>query len=402
MRGTLRKQSATTWQIRIFRGRDDDGRQMFDYHTIEARTTREAEVARTRLLHALDTGGYAEPSRLTVGDYLESWLADYAAHNVSPHSFDRYCDVVRKHLVPAFGDLRLNQLQPVRIQRYYATALDHGRLHPPKPAAEGDPPKPTGLSPGTVLYHHQVLRGALKRAVRLGLLMVNPCDRVDPPRRHTTEMLALDELDTERLITAARTSEPMSLYPAVLLAANTGMRRGEILGLRWSDVDLDGATLQVARSLQQSQSGLAFKEPKTAAGKRRLSLDADTVAELRAYKARQSARRLLLGKEWHDRDLVCAGPNGEPWRPDVFKRAYERMRDRHGFTARFHDLRHSHASQLIRTGAPAKVVQERLGHASAGFTLNVYGHLLPGMQDEAVRMLGVARAEARAKVAAEG
>ena len=216
MRGTLRRQSATTWQIRIFRGRDDRGRQMFDYHTIEARTTREAEVARTRLLHALDTGGYAEPSRLTVGDYLESWLADYASHNVSPHSYDRYCDVVRKHLVPAFGDLRLNQLQPVRIQRYYATALYDGRLHPPKPTAKAISAEADRAEPGDRPVPPSSAARCPQRAVRLGLLVVNPCDRVDPPRCRATEMLALDELDTERLITAARTSEPMSLYPAVL------------------------------------------------------------------------------------------------------------------------------------------------------------------------------------------
>lgn len=407
MRGTLRRKTADTWQIRIFRGRDEDGRQLFDYHTIHAATKREAEAAQTALLHALDTGGYVEPSRLTVAEYLETWLADYAAHNVSPRTFDRYCDVVRKHLVPAFGDVRLNQLTPVRIERYYAAALDHGRLRPVKPKSTGENGAEAarepicGLNAHTVLYHHAVLHGALKRALRLGLLAANPCDRVDPPRKPRAEMKALDEMDTERLLAFARHSEPLALYPAVLLAANAGLRRGEILGLRWSDLDAGAGVLYVRRSLQQSRAGLAFKEPKTASSRRMLSLDADTLAELKAYRARQNARRLELGAAWQDHNLICPGHLGEPWRPDTLKRAYERMCTRHGSAVRFHDLRHSHASQLIRAGAPAKVVQERLGHASAGFTLTVYGHLLPGMQDEAVTRLAAARAEARAKLAAE-
>lgn len=412
MRGTLRRKTADSWQVRIFRGRDEHGRQLFDYHTIHAATKREAEAARTALLHALDTGTYAEPSAITVAEYLESWLADYAAHNVSPYSFDRYAGIVRNHLTPALGAVRLNQLTPVRIERYYAAALEHGRLRPlipkktPNTGAETAPGLALEpilrLNPQTVLKHHRVLRTALKRAVRLGLLVANPCDRVDPPKAARAEMKALDELDTERLLSAARDAEPLSLYAAVLLAANTGLRRGEVLGLRWSDVDFDAGALHVSRSLQRSSAGIAFKEPKTATGNRMLILDTETLSELKAYRARQNVRRLGFGAAWQNDDLVCPGRFGEPWHPNACSRDFRRLREQHGFKVRFHDLRHSHASQLIRAGAPAKVVQERLGHASAGFTLTVYGHLLPGMQAEAVSRLSEARSEARAKLAAEG
>lgn len=391
MRGTLRRKSTDSWQLRIFRGRDDNGRQICDYHTIYATTKREAEAARTSILHALDTGGYAQPSRLTVAEYLESWLADYASSNVSPATFDRYESIVRKHLIPAFGTIRLNQLTPATIERSNIRALQGGRID-----GKG------GLSPQTVIKHHRVLRSALKRAVRLGLIATNPCDRVDPPRSTRLEMTALDEYDTERLLGMARTMEPLSLFAAVLLASNAGLRRGEALALRWADIDFEAGVLHVRRALQRSREGLSFGEPKTNASRRRLSLDHETLAQLTAYRARQTARSLELGEAWRDDDLICAARLGGPWHPNDLSREFRRLRERLGLSLRFHDLRHSHASQLIRTGAPAKVVQERLGHASAGFTLTVYGHLLPGMQDDAVARLAEARESARARMTRDG
>lgn len=402
MRGTLRRQSADTWQLRIFRGRDDHGRQLFDYHTIEARTKREAEAAQRQLMHALDTGGYAEPSRLTVEEYMKSWLKDHVAKAVSPYTFDRYSTIVHKHLIPAFGPIRLTQLAPVRIEAYYSAALEHGRVRAvSRKSSDGTTETVSeGLDPATVLYHHRVLSSALKRAVRLGLLVANPCDRVEAPKKARPQMMALDEQETERMLAAARRASTASLYAAILLAANTGMRRGEVLGLRWSDVDFERWSLTVGRSLQVSSTGLAFKEPKTPLSRRVLALDPGTVAELKSYRKEQTERRLALGEVWQDNDLVCPGHLGQPWRPDSFKSAYRRFVRDHGFTIGFHGLRHSHASQLIRAGAPAKVVQERLGHASAGFTLTVYGHVLPGMQAEAVQRLADARAAARAALEA--
>lgn len=391
MRGTLRRKSADTWQLRIFRGRDHSGRQLCDYHTIQASTKREAEAARTRILHALDTGGYVEPSRLTMGEYLESWLADYAAHNVARCTYDRYESIIRHHLIPAIGAIKLNQLTAASIERLYTSELQGGR-------ADGK----GGLSPQTVIKHHNVLRAALKRAVRLGLLVANPCDRVDPPRAKRVEMSVLDEYETERLLSAARAVDPPSFYPAVLLAANVGLRRGEVLALRWADVDFEAGALQISRSLQRSREGLAFGEPKTNTSRRRLSLDVETVAELRSHRARQDVQRLSVVDTWQDNDLVCPGPMGEAWNPSNLTRCFGRLAKRLKLDVRLHDLRHSHASQLIRAGASAKVVQERLGHASAGFTLTVYGHLLPGMQDEAVSRLADAREKARAKIAVEG
>jgi len=398
MRGTLRRKSDDSFQYRIYRGLDQDGHQLFDYHTIYARTQREAEAAATRLLYALDNGTYCEPSRLTVAEYMTTWLEDYAAHNVSPYTLSRYRSLVNRHLIPALGSIRLNQLTASRIERYYASELSSGRLNRKRDGEETGSAQ--GLDPQTVLKHHRVLRTALKRAVRLGLISNNPCDNVEPPRAARSEMQVLDERDTERLLAVAYETRPLSLYAAVLLAANTGLRRGEVLGLRWSDIDFGAATLNVNRSLQRSDDGITFGSPKTTASRRRLMLDAHTLSEMKAYKARQTKERLALGGLWQDNDLVCPGHRGEPWHPNMLTRDFAKLRKRCGFSLRFHDLRHTHAAQLIRAGAQAKVIQERLGHSSAGFTLTVYGHLLPGIQDEAVARLGEARAAARRGLAA--
>jgi integrase len=390
MRGLLRRKSDDTWQARIFRGRDEAGRQLFDYHTVHASTKREAQAALTDLLHGLNAGSYTEPSRITVGEWLETWMSDYASHSVAPYTLDGYRQIVDKRLIPALGAVRLNQLTPTRIQRYYAEELTSGR-------AKGE----GGLSARTVSHHHRLLSAALRRAVRVGILASNPCDRVDPPRAKHVEMKAIDEVSTERMLAAAKNDGHLSLYAAVLLAANAGLRRGEVLGLKWSDLDTKSGVLTVNRTLQEPSTGIGFREPKSASSRRALPLDAVTLKELSRYRTRQKQQRLALGEAWQAGDLICPGDLGEPWRPALFSGAYRAFCHRLGVHVRFHDLRHSHASQLIRAGAPAKVVQERLGHSSAGFTLSVYGHLLPGMQEDAVSKLADARAVARAELRKE-
>ncbi|MFA5844461.1 MAG: site-specific integrase [Coriobacteriia bacterium] len=390
MIGKLRRRDGDSWQFRIPAGRDESGRYRYEYETIHAATRREAEAEQARIMHERATGTHVKPSKLTVGEYLESWLASCGSR-VAPYTLDRYETIVRRHLIPAFGTVKLAQLGPERIERYYLEALQSGRL------SGGE------LSARTVLHHHRVFRRALSRAVRLRYIPLNPCDAVDPPTPERKEAHAIDELATERLLAAAREeSGHLSLYTAILLAANVGLRRGEVLGLRWSDVDLEGGALVVRETLQDPSSGLAFRQPKSELSRRRLALDAFTVRELKEYRIRQSQRRLELGPAWRDNGLVCPEHRGEPWRPSIFSQVYRRFCGRRGIHVRFHDLRHSHAAQLIAAGAPAKVIQERLGHSSAGFTLTTYGHLLPGMQAEAVDRVAERRAEARERLAAEG
>ena len=226
------------------------------------------------------------------------------------------------------------------------------------------------------MHFHRLLHKALAQAVKWQLLVRNPLDAVEPPRAERREMRALDENETATLLGLLGASR---LHMAVMLAVTTGLRRGEILGLRWSNVDLAKGTITVVQSLEQTKEGLRFKSPKTHRSRRSLALPAIAIEALRSHRAKQARERLALGPAYDDHDLVCPRPGGAPWPPDMFSTTFAASVRRSGMKLfRFHDLRHSHASQLLKAGVHPKVVSERLGHAGIGITLDTYSHVLPG------------------------
>lgn len=318
---------------------------------------------------------------MTVADLLQRWLTDYAEERVAGRTLQRYEGTIRNHLIPAFGALPLEDLQPAAIQTYYRRAQRAG-------GPGGGP-----LSPATVLQHHSILRCALARAVRWGLLDANPADRADPPRVPAHCIHALDEPETRKLL---RALQGRSVYMPTLVAVGTGMRRGEILALRWSEVYLERGELAVVQSLEQTRHGLVFKAPKTRRSRRRITLPDFVVRGLRDHREhpvsprcpappRHAGRTTAAGQvAAAGHSLVFPRAGGHPWPPDSFSAEFARQLRRAGLPRiRFHDLRHGHASQLLRLGVHPKVVSERLGHASVGITLDTYSHLLPGMQAEA-------------------
>jgi integrase len=339
-----------------------------------AGTKKDAQNELTKLLHSLQTGTYVEPTKLTVGEYLRRWLADYAKTNVSPKTYERYEEIARLHLIPGLGHFVLTKLQPLHIQALYSAMLQHGRK-----GGSG------GLSAQTVLHHHRVLREALQQAIRWQLLVRNPSDAVEPPRVPGREFRPLDEAQTARLVEAARGSR---LFMPTLLAVATGMRRGEVLALRWCDVDFAANALAVCRSLEETREGLSFKQPKTQRGRRRVTLPGFAVDALRRHRTEQAAERLKLGPAYEDNELVCPCPDGRPWVPGSFSAGFIAFCRRRGFERlRFHDLRHGHATQLLQEGIHPKVVSERLGHSTIGITLDTYSHVMPGIQEEAAQRL---------------
>jgi len=305
----------------------------------------------------------------TLSEYLTTWLADYAKPNVTGKTYERYQRIVEHNIKPHLGHIRLCDLKPLQIQSFYTLLLREGRK------------KGGGLSPLTVQHVHRLLRKALHQAVRWEILDRNPADGADSPRVPRKEMHALDREGLTRLLSLLRFNK---LYLPVLLAATTGMRRGEIMALRWSDIDLDARVLCVARSLQQTKAGLEFKEPKSVRGRRNIQLAQATVDALTAHR------------KMHDTGesgLVVCRPDGTPWPPDQLSAEFHLFARRNRFAIRFHDLRHTHASNLLRDGVPVNVVSQRLGHAEPAITLNVYSHVLPGMQEEAAAKIDAMMAE---------
>ena len=373
MKGSIRSQGKGSWEVRLYLGRGPDGRKLYKSHTVEG-TKRQAQNELNVLLSKLQKGEYVAPSKMTVAEYLKRWIEDYARVKVGAKTLERYAEIVDAHLAPALGQHSLAKLQPLHIQAYYSHALQRGRRD-----GRG------GLSAQTVLHHHRVLREALHQALRWQLLARNPADAVEPPHPQRREMHAFDQAEVAGLLEAARGTR---LGLPVLLAVTTGLRRGELLGLRWQDVDLDASKLAVRQSLEQTKAGLGFKQPKTQKGRRVVTLPPIAVEALRRHKAEQAKERLLLGPGYQDHGLVLARADGRPLDPAETTRAFARLVRQAGVRAfSLHALRHTHATLLLQENVHPKVVSERLGHATVGITLDTYSHVLPNLQEEAARKI---------------
>jgi len=277
LRGHIRKRDNGSWAVIIDVGRDADGKRRQRWRTVRG-TRKDAEKKLAELLHQVNTGEFIDTQKMTVGQYLAYWLKNSAKDKVSGRTFQRYEQIVTDHLVPAFGGTLLRNLQPLHIQSYYRDALDRGRK-------DGN----GGLSPTTVLQHHRVLRRALGQAVRWQMLARNVADAVDAPRAAKTDIRVLDEDELARLLELITETR---IYMPTLLAATTGMRRGEILALKWSDVDLRRLTITVFRSLEQTSNGVRSKPPKSAKGRRLIALPQWVADSLRKHKAKQAEARL--------------------------------------------------------------------------------------------------------------
>lgn len=373
MRGHIRERGRGTWAVVIELARSESGRRRQKWHTVKG-TKRDAERELTRLLNDLQTGLYAEPGRLTVAAYLRQWLADDVCHRLSGRSLERYESEVRHHLIPHLGSDRLTSLAPLSIQRCYSQLRQNGRCD-----GKG------GLSEQSVRLVHTVLYQALKQAVRWQLLVRNPAEAVEPPRPRAREMTAFLPEQVALLLKEAAGTR---LYVALLLALATGMRRNEILALRWANVDLKAGKLYVRQSLEKTKTGIRFKEPKTAKGRRPIDLPQVAVEALVKHKGEQARARLELGPAYHDQDLIVCRPDGRPATPSVVSRFFRDLARRLDMPSlRFHDLRHTHATLLFLQGEHPKIVSERLGHSAIAITLDRYSHVLPDMQREtAVRL----------------
>jgi integrase len=387
MKGHIRKRGKNSWAVVIFLGRDPGGKQHRKWHAVRG-TRRDAQRELARLMNEINTGSYVEPARMTVAEYLDRWLADYAKPKVSPKTYERYQEMIDGHIRPALGSYLLPKLSPLHIQGFYSRALATGRKD-----GRG------GLSSQSVVHFHRLLHKAFAQAVKWQLLARNTLQAVEPPKAQRQEMRALDEDETASLLSLLGENR---LYMPVMLAVTTGLRRGEILGLRWSNIDLATGTMTVVQSLEQTKEALRFKSPKTHRSRRSLALPAITIEALRSHRAKQAEERLALGPAYVDQDLVCPRPSGLPWAPDVFSTAFSSFVRRSGLKPfRFHDLRHSHASHLLRAGVHPKIVSERLGHSTVGITLDTYSHVLPGMQEDAVQLLDAVLVRAMKKNQAE-
>jgi integrase len=381
MPGTIRKRGRWSWTVIVELGADPvTGKRRQLWRAVKG-PKREAEALLVQLLHERDTGVERPVGKQTVAAYLNRWLADYVQPSLAPKTIVSYREVVHVHLIPTLGSLDLVALRPTHIQSLYTRLLASGRCD-----GRG------GLSARSVLRYHQILHAALRQAVRWQLLVRNPADAVEAPRASRRELRATTP-EQARAVMGAADATPFG--PFVRLALLTGMRRGELLGLRWSDVDLDGGALHVQQTAQRIDGqGIVFRQPKTRLSRRSIALSPDAVAVLRQHRRRQAEARLLAGSAYVDRDLVFATGLGTPIEPGNLRRSWLGIIRAAGLPGlRIHDLRHAHATLMLRQGVHPKVVSERLGHASVNITLDTYSHVLPGLQEAAAAALDTILAE---------
>lgn len=368
MRGNIRKRGKDSWEVRVDMGRDPlTGKRRQVSRTIKG-TKRDAQALAASLISQYEAGIDVSRDKQTVGDFLRMWLREYAKPNTAPTTFRRYEQLVGLHITPIIGDKPLNKLRPLHVQAVYSNMAEKG------------------LSARTALQCHRVLREALHHAVKWQLLSRNPADAVESPRPLRYEMTALGPDDLKRLLDAADQTRYGLLVSVALF---TGLRKGELLGLRWQDVDFDNCALHVQQTCQWlSGEGFIFRQPKSHRSARSVALSTDTVEILKHRRVRNLEERLAAGTAYEDKGLVFTDALGRPINPNTLRDAWLGIVKASGIgRLRFHDLRHAHASLLMAQGVHPKIVSERLGHATVGITLDTYSHVLPGLQREAAEGL---------------
>jgi len=313
----------------------------------------------------IENGLSVDGFKMTVHDLFKMWLESIQG-SVRPRTLDQYQGVVRNHLEPVLGEIKLRELQPYQIQQLYNSLLAEGK------------------SNRTVQLVHSVIHRALVVGQQLGLVGRNPASAVTPPKVPQKEMQVLDDNQARQLLIAAQGDRYEAMY---YLAITTGLRQGELLGLKWDDIDFSSGILQVKRQLQRVPGkGVRLSEPKTKAGRRQIQLGPESVNQLITHRKRQDIER--EGDRWEEHGLIFPSSVGTPTGQRNLIRSYKRLLKKAGLpNIRFHDLRHTAATLMLLNGIPLIVVSRRLGHSKPSVTLDIYGHYLPGMQAEAAVMM---------------
>lgn len=348
MRGHVRRQGKTSWSIILELERGPDGKRKQQWITFHG-TKREADAECARLVNSVNTGDYVEPSRMTVAQLLYEWMRlEVTPPKRSPATFKVYQSRISKYLLPVIGHVRIQQLTGLHIERAYADIMSRANI-----------------KPQTLYTAHTILNKAFKRALIWGLVAKNPCDGLTPDHGTKPQKRALA---SDALAELLRSFEETAIYVPVLIAATTGLRRGEVLGLRWQDVDLDSGRLHVRQALSKQTAEIEFRSPKTKSGTRGLPMPPLLVEALRKHK-RVQVRRL-------DLDLVCTDKHGNPFLPQTFSNMFITHTKRCGFAGVTpHTLRHSYGSLLLDNGHSIEEARTLLGHSTIAATA-VYMHML--------------------------
>ena len=326
-------------------------------------------------------------SSMTFAQFVEVWREDYAKEHLAIKTYARY-EGFLKRILPALGHIKLNNLNVNHLHRFYKNLGEKGINLKTRKDKNGKPIGDAKLSPKTIYEHHRLISEILNKAVRWGMLDVNVASRATPPKVPHTEISILDDEQVKMLV-AALNKEAIQHRAMILLLLYTGMRRGELCGLEWKDIDFETQMLRICRSSQYvGNRKLITKEPKTRSGIREFMLSSSACTLLKEYRQWQDEQKKLIGDEWQETDRLFTQWNGLPIYPDTVTKWFARFIERNNFPhVTLHSLRHTNASLMIAEGVDVCTVSKRLGHANTSTTLNIYTHAIPSKDTEAAERL---------------
>ena len=381
MTGHIRRRGEHSWELKFDAGHDPaTGKRVIRYHSFKG-TKRDAQIKLTELLKARDDGAYVEPTKVTVAEHVRARVDQWeASGDISPKTAERYRELVEHQIVPHLGGKLLQKLKPADLECWHSTLKTSGRK-----GGEG------GVSAKTISHVHQVLKKALGDALKNDLIAKNVAALQRPPKGEGRDVVILTDEQVKAILPALA---GRAMYTPVVVALFTGLRRGELLALRWSNVDLDAKLIRVREALEETEAGIRVKEPKTRKGLRDVTLPDLVVDVLRRHRQHQLEQRVALGLgRLTDDALVFPRPDGGLQSPKDFSTAWGHVADRIGVGAvTFHALRHTHASQLVDAGVDIVTISRRLGHASPNVTLGIYSHLFRKSDDKAAQAINAALA----------
>lgn len=368
MRGHVQKKNGR-WYVVLELDREDGKRRQKwispqkELGLAKPANKKQAEELLIKLINETREGTYIEPSKMLLSQFLEKWLNDHARVNVKQKTLESYQNAIYNHINPALGKIKLHKLRPAHIQQLLSEKLSEGKL-----------------SNRSIQYLHTVLKNALNHAVKWELVNRNAAMGVSPPRPEKKKVQAWSREEAKTFLDALKVHR---LYPLYLLALTTGMRKGELLGLRWQDVDLKHNRITILQTLSSTNDGLVLQESvKTTSSSRTVDISEAAAAVLRQHRKRQLEEYMVIGRP--EQDLVFTSERGTPINPHNLTRHFNRTIEQLGLRRiRFHDLRHTHATMLLEDGVHPKIVSERLGHSQISITMDTYSHVLPRIQKEA-------------------
>ncbi|WP_257349076.1 tyrosine-type recombinase/integrase [Pseudalkalibacillus decolorationis] len=380
MAGSIEKRGSNSWRLTYSMGYDQNGKRIKKQKTIKAKNKTEANKKLAEFVTEIEAGQYIDPSKIKLADFVEEWREKYAKKHLSAKTLETYGYPLKNYILPTFGHARIGDVKPIHIINYLDSLEQDGIRKDNKPG---------GLSSSSIYYHYRVLRDIFSRAYDWKLIKSNPVESVKRPKvtQNKTEVYTDDEV---REVFEKLQNEPISNRIMITLAITAGLRRGELLGLQWEDINFEDRTIQVNHSLQYTkEDGYKLKKPKN--NKVRVVIPPNFVLEeLRQFHHMKKKERLQAAELWEGGSyfFVFSTWHGKPYYPTVPGTWWRRFINRTGLKyIRFHDLRHTAATLLINQGVHAKVISERLGHADIKTTMNIYGHYVRQADEEAADKL---------------